>query len=244
MIIYLYDGSFPGLLTAIYEAFYRENKPERIVKENELQPGLFDRKVKIITDEEKSDKVYEAVEQKISHRALKRIYNCFLSGVSGIERDILYYLRLGFKMGSDVDGHLTEDRILRIKKISDRVSKEKHRLKGLLRFRELEAGMMYAPVEPDYDTIALLAPHFARRMANLDWIIHDRKRKKAVLYNQEEWVVTEMEKLEMDFTGKEEHFQDLWREFFAAIAISDRENKTLQRNFMPRRYWKHLVEKS
>ncbi|WP_028306403.1 hypothetical protein [Desulfitibacter alkalitolerans] len=33
MIVYIYDGTFSGLLTAVYEAFYQKEKPGQILKE-------------------------------------------------------------------------------------------------------------------------------------------------------------------------------------------------------------------
>ena len=53
MLVYIYDGSFPGLLTAIYESYYRREKPEEILAQDQWQHTLFAQEVVIKTDEKK-----------------------------------------------------------------------------------------------------------------------------------------------------------------------------------------------
>src|SRR6056297_3022210 len=166
MIYFTYDGSFEGLLTLIYEIYYREESPDKIVKEEDFHQNLFSQKIHIETDLKKSDKVYNAIQTKISSSSLKNIYQAFLSEKKGIENYIFKYIKIGFKMGKKVDKHLTQDDIYKIKKISKKVGKEKHRLKGLLRFRKLQNDIFYAPVEPDYNTVGLLIPHFKKRLVH------------------------------------------------------------------------------
>lgn len=79
MIYYLYDGSFSGMLTAIYDAFYADDKPDKIIKEKDYQENLFAEKVNIETDKEKSDKVYQAIADKISSKSLRKVYYTYLS---------------------------------------------------------------------------------------------------------------------------------------------------------------------
>ena len=40
MIHYIYDGSFEGILTAIYHAYYNKEIPEQILSEDDLQESL------------------------------------------------------------------------------------------------------------------------------------------------------------------------------------------------------------
>ncbi|MFP4015741.1 MAG: TIGR03915 family putative DNA repair protein [Halanaerobiales bacterium] len=244
MNYYIYDGSFPGLLTAIYDAFYSNEKPDKISTVEFYQQGLFDNKIKIETDLNKSDRVYQAVKDKISLNSLRRVYNAYLSEEEGIASLILKYLILGFKMGKEIDDFLNNDIVNQICRVSSRVSKEKHLLLGLLRFKEIKNGVYYAPFEPDYNITSLIAPHFSKRLSDQDWIIHDRKRKIAAIYNKEEWVITEMDNPEKIIISEDEEFyQQLWKGFYKNIAIEERKNSTLQRQFMPKRYWKYLIEK-
>ncbi len=41
----------------------------------------------------------------------------------------------------------------------------------------------------------------------------------------------------------EQNIQNLWKQFFDSIAIKDKIKPRLQRQFLPKRYWKYLIEK-
>lgn len=244
MKFYLYDGSFPGLLTAIYQVFYSKEKIARIIFRKDYQIGLFDNKIEIETDLQKSDKVYHAIKEKISLRALKQIYYCYLSEEEKNAQYIYDYLRLGFKIGNKIDNYLNHDIVDKVYKLSNKVAKEKHLLLGLLRFKKMEQNFYYAPFEADYNIITLLAPHFAKRLADQQWIIHDKKRDIAVVYNKKEWLVTEYDdSITLNYAEDESFYQELWQNFYENIAIKNRNNPRVQKQFMPKRYWKHLIEK-
>ena len=241
----IYDGSFPGLLTAIYQAFKARIKIAGIILEEEYQAGLFSNKIIVETELDKSDKVYEAVKDKISPKSLRKIYHVYLSETENSGLLIYQYLQLGFRMGKKIDSYLHNDIVDRVNKIDRKVSKEAHLLLGLLRFRKIQGGVFYAPFEPDYNIITLLAPHFVRRLPDQDWIIHDRKRMLAAIYNREEWVLTELDSLpEPKITEEEKYYQALWQSFYKNVAIESRKNPRLQAQFMPRRYWDYLIEKT
>lgn len=243
MLIYLYDGSFAGLLTAIHEAYYRRERPEQILP-GPGEGNLFARYVEIATDQAKADKVYTAVEQKISGKALRQAFYAFLSELPQVGTWIYHYWDLGWKVGKKLNLHLHDPRVSRILELSRKVSGEKHRMLGLLRFRQLNHDLYYAPMEPDYNILALVAPHFSRRMADQNWIIHDLKRGLAAVYNKEQWFLTELSQIPpLETPAEEARWQKLWQEYFDSIAIASRTNLALQRRFLPRRYWKHLIEK-
>ncbi|MCQ4924329.1 TIGR03915 family putative DNA repair protein [Tissierella carlieri] len=244
MLHYIYDGSFDGLLTSIYEAYYRREDIEDIVPKDSMEENFLVQKVFISTDGEKSRKVYEAIENKISEEALKRVFYAYLSELPGHGITILKYLQLGFKFGPQVDLNLSNDIILKMDNINYKVGMEKHRMLGLIRFKQLENGILYSSVEPDYNIVGLLAPHFASRMRNENWAIHDVKRGIGVLYNKKEWVIKDIEVTDsLMIKEDEEEYQELWKAYFKSIAIQSRINPKLQKRNMPMRYWKHLVEK-
>ncbi|MBU5313725.1 TIGR03915 family putative DNA repair protein [Tissierella carlieri] len=244
MLHYIYDGSFDGLLTSIYEAYYRGEDIEDIVPKDSMEENFLVQKVFISTDGEKSRKVYEAIGNKISEEALKRVFYAYLSELPGHGITILKYLQLGFKFGPQVDLNLSNDIILKMDNINYKVGMEKHRMLGLIRFKQLENGILYSSIEPDYNIVGLLAPHFASRMMNENWAIHDVNRGIGVLYNKKEWVIKDIEVADsLMIKEDEEEYQELWKAYFKSIAIQNRINPKLQKRNMPMRYWKHLVEK-
>ncbi len=241
-IAYIYDNSFEGFLTCIHRAYYTREDPNYIITREE-QIDLLIKTIEVETDLEKSKKVYKAIQEKISNQALRKVFVVFLSEESQMGLIILNYLRIGFKMGPKVDDYNIHPAVDEIDKLYKKVSHERHRLLGLARFKELENGIYYSQLEPDYNVISLIAPHFSQRLKNERWIIHDIKRGIAVFYNKKEWVLRNLEEPE-DFiiSEKEEGYQDMWREYYKHISIGNRKNTRQKKAYMPTRYWKHLVE--
>ncbi|MCT4564773.1 MAG: TIGR03915 family putative DNA repair protein [Maledivibacter sp.] len=245
MIHYIYDGSFDGLLTSIYEAYYRKDIPEKILFNKDPQENLLVNRIHISTDIGKSKKVYDSIKNKISSRALKNIFYTYLSEEENLGTWVYKYLRLGWKIGKNVDLNMSDDGVLKIYKTRRSVEREVHLLTGLIRFRRLEANIYYAPVEPMYNTVGLLAPHFAERLGDQNWVIHDVKRGIGAVYNKEEWIISDINfKHDLKFGEDETFFQNLWREYFKSVAIKNRINPKLQKKNMPMRYWRYLVEKN
>lgn len=244
MIYYIYDGSFDGILTAIYDAYYRRETPEKIVSEDDFQESFLINKIYIETHREKADKVYNAIETKISHQALKNVFYVYLSERADRGTIIYNYLKLGWKIGIDIDLNLTNNNVLLVQNICQSLSKERHLMLGLVRFRQLKNNILYAPIEPEYNIIGLIGQHFSNRISNENWIIHDVNRNIAVIYNKHEWIVIELEMNRViELHKDEETYQRLWKEYFNNISIKNKVNSKLQKRNMPMKYWKYLIEK-
>ena len=72
MIDYLYDGTFEGLLTCVYHHYYTE-KAAGIYPREDYQPSLLNGFMEVETEEDKADRVYNAIGSKISSYALRLV---------------------------------------------------------------------------------------------------------------------------------------------------------------------------
>ncbi|MDQ2087485.1 TIGR03915 family putative DNA repair protein [Herbivorax sp. ANBcel31] len=244
MINYYYDGSFEGLLTAIYEAYYRRESPLISPEQKNMQIQMFVTNIKIETSDTKASKVYEAIHKKISYNALKNVYHAYLSEVEGISQNIFKYLKFGFKAGKKIDFHLTDERVLPVHKAAKSVQRERHLMLGILRFKSLHDDLYYASYEPDHNITALLISHFSKRLSSQNWIIHDVKRNIAAVYDKVSCVITDLPReIYNQPIAKTDDYESLFKEFFNSICIKERINPKLQKQFLPKRYWKHLIEK-
>jgi probable DNA metabolism protein len=245
LLCYIYDGTFEGLLTSIYEAYYNSEKPEKILKENEFIPTLLAKPLYINTDKTKASKVYEAIKTKISNHSLRYCFYVYLSEVKDSGTLIYDYVKLGFKIGKAIDMHLNEDSVLKLHLIVKKVSWEHHRMLGLVRFKDVDNKFLYADMEPDHNITALITPHFAERLSNENFIIHDTKRDIAAVYDKNEWFITSLDKSNIQtLIAKAENciYESLWKDYFKSTTIQDRLNPKLQKMHMPKRYWKFLTE--
>lgn len=246
MLYYIYDNSFEGLLTAVFTAYAYKTDPDDIIPISRIGEVLFGEKIIIQSDIEKAERVMHGIQKKISDKVFRKIVYAFLSEIEGIENNIFQYIKLGFSLGKELDNHLTNSVVLRIRSISRKVGLEISRLKGLVRFKKLDDNIYYSPFAPDYNIISLLAPHFARRFATQKWILHDTKRKLMIKNSENGWEILEV----VDFEPKklalleknDKITQDLWQNFYKNITIPERKNITLQKKCMPQRYWKYLIE--
>ncbi|RCW56275.1 MULTISPECIES: TIGR03915 family putative DNA repair protein [Halanaerobium] len=244
--VYIYDGSYQGLMTALYLAFKQREAPIKILSQTDFRDDLFYQTKTIITDIDKAAFFSEQIKNHISVQALNNIFHAYLSETEKLELYIFRYLFMGFKVGEKVDQYLTKNYVRQVQDLAHKVRHESHRLKGLIRLQEAAGGKYYAAVEPDYKTLVLLAPHFKNRFSTMNWIIHDLKREEAVIYSAEdkEWLLIDLEKdFKPELSQKETEVQDLWRAFFSAVSIKNRRNRKVQQQFMPQKYWKHLIER-
>lgn len=246
-MIYLYDGSFYGLLTCIHEHYYVENVSE-IYRTNYFMGSLIDESKFIETDEEKAEKVENAIRDKFTSVGYMDMYRAFLSDEINKDCYILDYIIHGFKIGAAMDRLYSESYVVKIRELSKRVGFEAHRFNGLLRFVE-KKPFLYGTFEPDNDILPLIADHFADRYLNERIIIHDLKRKKAVIAYQGKWLVHQIDSShelnqfhEEEVTETEELLQELWKGYFEHIGIEGRKNLKLQQSFVPLKYRKHILE--
>ncbi len=244
-ITYTYDGTIEGLLTIIYDILKSKEMPINVTSETNYRPNLFDQKMYIKTNLDKSKTIFELIPKKISPLALYEVYNTFLSNNEKKELIILYYLVNGFKYGKKIDNLRNLNCVLKIQKVSKHVRMEAHHLKGFLRFKEINNHILYAVMAPDNDILEILSNHFKRRLKNEKWIIEDEKRGKLSLYDGTNYLIvdsTDFDKSKIISTIDEEEFATLWKGFINAVTIKERTNKRCQMNFMPKKYWKYMLE--
>lgn len=240
--VYLYDGSFEGLLTCVFEAYYRHENPSHIEPEYDCQLRLGCDYERIFTNSAKSDRVFNAVRTKISEKSVYNAYYTYLSYLDDKEKHILEYLRIGFKVGKSVDMRLADDNVRFVSDASYKVGSEAHAYKGLVRFAELSNGAFYSEIEPKNNVLPILAVHFARRLSSIPWIIFDTGRKLCCVYDTNEWYMRYTDFVRAELSNSEEKYRELWREFYNTIEIKERHNEKCRMTCMPKRYWPHLTE--
>lgn len=244
MLIFLYDSTFEGLLTAIYDGYYSKYKPDKIYSIEKYEPNLIDKVISIKTDMIKFKKVYDAIDSKISNTSLKKIYYVYLSEMKESANMIYYYVRMGFKLGEAVELHKHNDIVLNIDKISKKVSLEKHRFTGFIRFNEIN-GFLYAKIEPDFNILPIIGNHFKNRLTNEYFVIEDKKRNIALVYDKNNYHLTVLSKEQKEMIINSDNigmYENLWKQYFKSTNIVERENSRLQKRMMPTRYWDNLTE--
>lgn len=242
--VYIYDKSIEGLLTVIYDCFKKKAIPKLITDYNRYEETLFDNIIEVETNFEYAANLNNKL-IKISDYSFYLVYTSFLSDNRNKEIIILNYFIEAMLLGSKINGMKNNDAFINIYYICKKVSHEAHRFTGFLRFKEINGKILFSSIEPDNNIIELLVKHFSMRLKNKYFIIYDKKRKIIAAYNKEEYNLftdkeIEITKIERDATI--DQYEELWKKYFDTIAIKERTNKRCQMNFMPKKYWKNMIE--
>jgi len=245
MITFLYDGTLEGLLTAVFESYYGPVKaPDRIEIPANRQGNLLEQTVWIETDPGKAGRVWDGIRIRLSEEVMETLLCAWRSEAPEAGTVIHGFLRHAFQAGPSALQHENHPAVAPLLKLSRAVLRESHRMLGLTRFMALESGIYYGRIEPDYNILEILAEHFSHRLGDQLWVLHDLRRERAAIYDRQQWRVAEAPMPEtLRLHPEEAAMQGYWQEYFRRIAVAERRNPRLQRQMMPKKYWKHLTEK-
>lgn len=253
MLFYILEPTFESYINALESSVKGGRVPEKVILKGAAGSNFFAETLEFGSDGEKCRKYLKYISEQCGKEVVRQIYYVYLSEDLSIFGSVVKFLEAGFRYGSKVIEREDLDCVVSVRRMSRRVGSETHRLKGLIRFRELRDGTFYAPIEPDHNILPLLAVHFMDRFGSMSWVIHDIVRSSALVYRGGECDIFEVSESvpellrggESDrYSESEVQFQSFWREYFRAIGIEGRRDKRLQRQFMPKKYWRFLVEKN
>jgi len=247
----IYDGTFEGLLTAIFEIYERRLTHVKLVKGEYYSTALFDDLIKIDTDDTRAGRVLKGLRQKLSSTAVQRLYIAHLAEIDGDDDNIVGYIRYVFDTQQNIEEDYGNRYVLRVSEIVQMMRRERHRMEAFVRFKKLKDDTFYAAVQPDFNVLPMLIKHFKNRYADQKWIIYDLKRGYGLYYD-----LHDTQFISLDFSAQkaagnviaaycedEGIYQHLWKNYFNSVNIPARKNTKLHLRHIPKRYWKHLTEK-
>ncbi len=251
MLVFRYDKSFEGLLTAIFDAYTRRTFPEQLIGPGEPLPMFASELFDVLTDTQKAERVWRGLGKKLRREGCNLLTHVWLSETAGCDDLLLRYIRKVFDSSGDVSTDFADRDILEARNIALKVSREAEHLRQFVRFRKAADGTFYAPVSPIYNALPLAIPYFRDRFADQRWLIYDLKRQYGYYYDGQKAREIAFadgetppgdELTEEQMDADERQFQTLWKAYFDSMAIQERINPQLQRRQMPRRFWKYLPE--
>lgn len=242
--VFSHDGSFEGLLCAFAAAEREGLEHCGFVSGEQIMRSLWP-PIPVPVNAETAGGFLDRVRRAGGASTIQHLVYVYLAEVHGFEEVLYPFLHLTLRAGRNVLGMRTHPAVLQVARWKAMVAKETHRFTGLMRFMELRDGVLYARFEPDHNILLILASHFQHRFAQESLVIHDTRRGLALAWDGQALhpVVGVPEDVATLLSQRELDFQCLWHEYVQALAIPERRNPELQRRLMPRRYWKHLVER-
>lgn len=251
-MIYMFDGSFAGLLCCIYESYTRKERVTELFEEDELRMSLYPTR-SVETVEEHARRVYRSLESKLGAMGLDLVNHAFRCSDEDKNTVVFRFVELGYKYGTRVCNMLSDDTVIRIHRLYRTVWNERHHYLGFVRFAECPAvgslalqgskTALAAIIEPRHDVLSLIAGHFCDRYPEEHFIIYDKTRGQALVYRPYKAEIIELEKFELPEGCPDSLLHErLWQGYYEAVAIESRRNDKLRMQHMPKRFWEHLPE--
>ncbi|MCL2508563.1 MAG: TIGR03915 family putative DNA repair protein [Oscillospiraceae bacterium] len=240
-VVYVFDGSYEGLLCCVFESYARKETPRDVVPELDEQLTFYERRY-VSTDETKAGRVERGIIKAARTEAAEtgRLFYLTCCQEKGIT--FLLYAQICLTYGAKTHLMITDDTIKKVREAVSHLTREAHQLKGFVRF-SVNGSAMTSIIEPKNFVLPLLREYFCNRYRNEAFLIYDKAHKAALIYSSGESDIIPVEDFEEPETeDDEERFRELWRLFYNTVAIEERENPRCRMSHMQKRYWEHMTE--
>ncbi len=249
--IYRCEDSAEGIFTAIYDAWasvhrHEENRIE-VQTEGWQEAILFAEYIEVVPDAEKSEKVQRSVRLRISEEAYEMVMKAVLSREPDKGEVIYRFLIYAYREGARACTSYGNPWVMKLFAAVRNYDNESHHLKGFLRFDEQDNGLLLARYAPKNNVLGDLMEHFSDRMNGENFMILDEKRRIVGVHKSGvPWLVyrltPEEYRLFSEVYKEEDSYAALWKIFHRSVAITQRENLSLQRNNLPLRFRPYMTE--
>ena len=240
-MIFVYDGSYEGFLSAVFDAYSLKIKPLNIsAASGDIQIDLGGKFHYVEAADEKADRLIAGME-KIGFA--DKVLFAFLSWMLNKEMTIYRYIIMGFNLKEKILTLTGNDIVNKVNDMCSQTANEKYRMRGFLRFSVMKNSVHFAEISPKNNVLPLIMPHFSRRMGTMPFLIHDMTYKQVGLYDNLEWFICSSENLILPgLHSDEEKYRKAWKLFYDTTAVEGRENLEYRNKKMPARYHKHITE--
>ena len=241
ILIFSYDGTFEGFLSAVFDSFAMKVIPSDIVINDDLEPSLL--KIHYIeTDFEHAKRVETGIREKLGETVLNMVKRAYLFDGEGKELSILLFIKKAFAEGRTIGSRIGEETVNKVYKMCVAVNNEAERFRQFTRFSDSN-GALVAVIHPKHFVLPLIKSFFCARIKNEHFMIYDAEHGAALIHTPERTAIIPVENLELPET-EDFFYKNLWKSYYRHIAIASRYNPTCRRAHMPKRFWQYLPEVS
>ncbi len=252
MFLFRYDKTWEGLLSAVFDAYSRRRFPDSLLGAGDPEPMFVDETHTVVTDPWHADRVWNGLCAKLDRRTRNMLMHVWLSEEDGSDALLVRYMRKVFDSPRSIVTNFGDLDVLAVHKLAMQVAREGEHVRQFVRFQKASDGSYFGPIAPKYNALPLAVDYFRDRFADQPWLVYDTKRHYGYHYDLTTVREVTMEddrhllegKLGDDIMADDEKmFQQAWRGYHKSLTIKERINPRLQRQHMPRRFWKYLTEK-
>ena len=240
-VVYLYDGTFDGLLCCVFESYMRRESPLDILPDDSPQLPLCEVH-EVVTTRQGAHRVFLSLEAKLGTQAAELVQAAFFHGDDCKALAIYRFIRLGYRMGPKIYDMRGDGIVSAVHKLAQAAWHESHMMTGFVRFSESQ-GVLTAVIEPKHFILPLMRPHFCERYNGERFLIYDKAHGMVLVYQPYEARILAAESVCLpDADETELAYRRLWTQYYKTIAIESRRNPRCQMGHMPKHFWSHLTE--
>ena len=247
-LAYLHDGTFEGMLTAVFVAYERHEDPEDVVPEEAHQPRFGQEAFVVQTDFAKAQRVRGGVERTAGaapFRCIQRAALCDDPDVgTAVYRFVRYVMARSHNHRSvPVLDELGNPAVADVVQFEKHALNEAEYLRQFVRFSHLSNGVWFARCAPNAAVVPLVMGHFSSRLNDQAFMIYDERHHMAGIYDGVRCSLVAGEALNVPPEAPEEELmQEAWKRFYDALSVDARFNPELRRHFMPNRLRDNITE--
>ena len=247
-VAYLYDGSLEGLLSAVFLAYERHERPEEIVRSSDYQPRLGQDSLLADTDYERAQRVRRGVERACGRDAFNAVMRA--STCDGYRTGTVIFRFIEFALSRPAPQRsipilddLANPVVGELVGLERRAVNECEKMRQFIRFSHLENGIWFARCNPNASVVPLVMGYFAARLNDQAFIIFDEAHGVAGVYDGSGWSLVTADAVEAPAaTCHDAEMQEAWKRFYDALSVDARYNPELRRHFLPVRLWRNITE--
>ena len=269
-VAYRYDGSLEGLLTAVFQAYAMHEDPQDVVRGDALQPRLGQTVRDIETDVDLALRVQRGIRRTCGQASFETVMHASLADAPDAGTVVYRFVRYAMaqnrphdcsrcpkrrgcagpafctahgRRGASVLNDLAHPAVGPLLKLDRSVMNERHRMLQFLRFEHLENGAWFARCNPNAAVVPLIMDWFSGRFNTQPFMIFDENHAMAGVYEGRDWYLVKTDEVTLpDRAADEKLMQAAWKRFYDTVAVEARYNPELRRQFMPKRFWKNILE--
>lgn len=249
MRIFLCRDSAEGILTGVYDAWASRlgHANVRLALAGTGNMELFAEYQMVPEDRDKAEKVMRTLRRRLVRTDFESVFQALYAAddnrADSIYRVIVFAL---YHSGTVMD-NLENPSICHIFQLARKTANEAHRYLQFLRFRELQNGALFAEISPENQVLSLIGDHFANRLPMENFVIYDNRHDVCLFHGAgKAWVLMDVpekpDTANLRWSEGEYEMKANWQAFFEHVAVMERRNQRLQKQFLPLKFRTYMTE--
>jgi probable DNA metabolism protein len=225
MTKWLYDGTFDGFLSCVFDLYWQRKQNVVIRKEHEHKRGVYDDLLFMPTNMANADRVWTGLCKLLPAKVRQELIACHLSEKPGEEDNLIGYIRYVFDAQKVVIPNATNFYARHVEQLAGKVFQEQLKMERAVKFRLTRYNVHYAMISPEYNVLPLIAAHFQEHYPGLYWLIYDQRRCYGIYHNLKKVETVRLQFFEESdgrypqagfvWSPDDSLFQQLWKLFYS-----------------------------